>query len=91
MILEVKDCAYFGLYYIEILKSMKMLRELDIHAERETVIPWLTDGDRHLDLLMTAFAEAMDDDPGWECPMVEIYDKETGGKMRVIEGGTKIT
>jgi 2EXR family len=89
MVLQTKDCAYFGFYNMEILKSMKRLRELEIYAERD-VAYWWNEGDRYLNLLMTDFEEAMEADPGWGCPMVRIFDGETGKEMRFIEGGAKI-
>jgi hypothetical protein len=89
MVLQTKDCAYFGFYNMEILKSMKRLRELEIYAERD-VVSWWNEGDRYHNLLMADFEEAMEADPGWECPMVRIFDGETGKEMRFIEGGAKI-
>ena len=74
---------------MEILKSMKRLRELEIYAERG-VAYWWNDEDRYHNLLMADFEEAMEADPGWECPMVRIFDGETGKEMRFIEGGAKI-
>jgi hypothetical protein len=89
MVLQTKDCAYFGFYNMEILMSMKRLRELEIYAERG-VVSWWNDGDRYLNLLMTDFKEAMEADPGWKCPRVKIFDGRTGKEMRFIEGGAKI-
>ena len=89
MVLETKDCAYFGLYNMEILKSMSALRELEIFADRGT-IPWWDEGDRHLTFLMSDFEEAREQDPGWECPRVKFFDSETGKQCRYIEGGAKI-
>jgi hypothetical protein len=89
MVLQTKDCAYFGFYNMDIIKSMKRLRELEIYAERG-VVSWWNDGDRYLNLLMTDFEEAAEADPGWECPRVRIFDGETGKEVRYIEGGAKI-
>jgi hypothetical protein len=89
MVLPTQDCAYFGFYNMEILKGMKRLRLLEIYAKRGVVYSW-NDGNRYLNLLMTDFEEAMEADPGWECPMVKIFDGETGNEMRFIEGGAKI-
>jgi 2EXR family len=89
MVLQTEDCAYFWFHNMEILKSMKRLRELEIYAERG-MVSWWNEGDRHLNLLMADFEEAMEADPGWECPMVRIFDGETGKEMRFIEGGAKI-
>jgi hypothetical protein len=88
MVLQTKDCAYFGFYNMEILKSMKGLKELEIYAERGEVYRWNA-GDRYLSLLTGDFEEAMEVDPGWECPRVRIFD-ETEREVRVIEGGAKI-
>jgi hypothetical protein len=88
MVLQTQDCTYFGLYYMEILKSMKRLRELEIHAERG-VVSWWNNGDLYL-MLTRDFEEAMEVDPGWECPMVRIFDGETGKEMGLIKGGAKI-
>jgi hypothetical protein len=42
-------------------------------------------------LLVRDFEEAMEADPGWVCPIVRIFDGETGKEMRLIEGGAKIS
>lgn len=89
MVLQAKDCAYFGFYNMEVLKSMKRLRELEIYAERG-VGSWWSEGEGYVFLLMRDFKEAMEADPGWECPMVRIFDGETGREVRFIEGGAKI-
>jgi hypothetical protein len=88
MVLQTKDCAYFGFYNMEILKRMKSLRDLEIYADRGVVYRW-NDGDRYLNLLTGDFEEAMEVDPGWECPRVRIFD-EAEREVRVIEGGARI-
>lgn len=74
---------------MEALTSMKRLRDLEIYVESGVVNMW-DDGDRFLNLLMTDFEEAMEADPGWECPVVRIFNGETGKEVRFIEGGAKI-
>ncbi|KFY31581.1 hypothetical protein V493_00969 [Pseudogymnoascus sp. VKM F-4281 (FW-2241)] len=89
MVTDTNDCAYFGFYHMGTLKSMKKLTELEIYAERGLVYG----GDdiyRFIDMLVSEFEDAMEADPGWECPKVTIVDAETGKGVRFIEGGAKI-
>lgn len=90
MVLETQDCAYFGFYNMEYIKQMGKLRELDIYAERGPISSWWNEEERHFNLLMRDFEEAIEADPGWECPRVKIFEGETGKEMRYIEGGARI-
>ncbi|KFY44470.1 hypothetical protein V495_03421 [Pseudogymnoascus sp. VKM F-4514 (FW-929)] len=89
MVTDTKDYAYFGYYHMDTLKSMKKLRELEIYAEKDAV--YGTDAaERYINLLVSEFEDAMEDDPGWECPKIKIFDAQTGKELRFIEGGAKI-
>ncbi|OBT50988.1 hypothetical protein VE04_08551 [Pseudogymnoascus sp. 24MN13] len=89
MITDTKDCAYFGYYHMGTLKSMKRLRVLEIYAEKGLVYGG-DDTDRFINLLVSEFEDAMEADPGWECPKVRIVDAQTGKDLRFIAGGAKI-
>ncbi|KFZ12043.1 hypothetical protein V501_04441 [Pseudogymnoascus sp. VKM F-4519 (FW-2642)] len=82
MITDTKDCAYFGYYHMGTLKSMKRLRELEIYAEKGLVYGG-DDADRFINLLVSEFEDAMEADPGWECPKVRIVDAQTGKDLRI--------
>ena len=74
---------------MEILKNMKALQELEIWARRGAVYRW-DRGDGFIDNLKRDFEEAMEMDPGWECPRVRIFNGETDELGRVIDGGARI-
>ncbi|RDL34603.1 Uncharacterized protein BP5553_07731 [Venustampulla echinocandica] len=88
IVLDTKDCAYFGFYHMETLKNMKRLREFAIYGERGAVVRG-NDGNRYLHFLITDFEEAIDADPDWEYPTVRIFNGQTGKEERVIEGRAK--
>ncbi|RDL35788.1 Uncharacterized protein BP5553_06400 [Venustampulla echinocandica] len=87
LVIHTKDCAYFGLNNMETIKSIKTLRDLEIYAERGEIAAWWNEGDHHFALLVKDFEQTRAADPEWECPMVRIFDAETGKEMRFIEGG----
>lgn len=89
MVTDTKDCAYFGFYHMSTLKSMKSLRDLDIYAETG-LVQGRDGGDRFVNMLVSEFEDAMEADPGWNCPKVRIFDDRTGKILRSIEGGAKI-
>ncbi|KFY08958.1 hypothetical protein V492_05769 [Pseudogymnoascus sp. VKM F-4246] len=89
MVTDTKDVAYFGYYHMSTLKSMKSLRELEIYADKGMVYSG-GGPDRYIDLLVSEFEDAMEEDPGWECPKTKIIDAKTGTALRFIEGGAKI-
>ncbi|KFY95455.1 hypothetical protein V500_02770 [Pseudogymnoascus sp. VKM F-4518 (FW-2643)] len=89
MVTHTKDCAYFGFYHMDTLKRMKALRELEIYAEMNLVYRG-DEPDRFINLLVSEFEDAMEADPGWDCPKIRIIDAQTGKALRFIEGGAKI-
>lgn len=89
MVTHTKDIAYFGFYHMNTLKRMKALRELEIYAEGNLIYRG-DEPDRFINLLVSEFEDAMEADPGWECPKIKIIDAQTGKASRFIEGGAKI-
>lgn len=87
MILEVRDMAYFGHFYMDILKLMEGLKELEIVVwEKQR---WESTG-HHRGILIRDFEEAKILDPGWECPKVKIVTHSTGEEVGSIPGGAII-
>lgn len=68
---------------------MKALQELEIWARKGGVYSW-EQGDNYVNTLKRDFDEAMEMDPGWECPRVRIFNSETGELVKVVEGGARI-
>ena len=90
MVLETKDCGYFGHYNMEILMGMERLRELDVWAQNGEAYRWeRTAGRDYVNILVTDFEEAREMRKGWRCPRVRIFG-ESGNVARVIEGGALI-
>ena len=89
MVLITRDCAYFGFYNMDMLQTMENLRELELFAQKDVSYDW-NNGDRYLNILVAEFEEAREADPGWECPMVRIYDLDSLKQIRFIKGGAKI-
>lgn len=89
MMMDTKDCVYFGYYHMRTLKSMMRLRELEIYVDNGQDYG-MDDGDRSIKILVSEFESTMEFDPGWECPNVRIVDAQTGKELRFIEGGAKL-
>jgi hypothetical protein len=89
MVVETQDCAYFGFYNMQTLTSMEKLKEVDIFAERGWV--YREDNpERYIDIVLREFEEAREANPGWECPIVRIFEFKTGKDLRFFKGGAKI-
>ena len=89
LILDVKDCAYFGHYNMELVKQMKSLKTLDMWADRGANASWDV-RDAYLRYLTQSFEETKEIDPGWECPVVRIFNRESKLLVGNIEGGAVI-
>jgi len=84
MILDVKDVAYFGHFYFDVLMRMRKLKELDLLV-RDELTSWHEEN-YYVNRLIRDFEQAREKDPRWECPRVRIVDKVTG-EIKVIPGG----
>jgi hypothetical protein len=79
MILNVKESAYFSHFNMDFLKQMQPnLKELELVAikgETDTVRSWIR-GDE--EMLWDDFQVAIEMDPEWQYPQVDIVNGETG-------------
>lgn len=89
LMLDVYDCAYFGHFNMDIVKSMKSLEKVDMWADRGDTYSW-NYGDTYMKYLTKAFNETKELDPGWECPEVTVTCMENGLKVDTIAAGAKI-
>ncbi|RDW59602.1 hypothetical protein BP6252_12689 [Coleophoma cylindrospora] len=90
MIIEVSDYSYFGPYYMETLKTMSKLKNLELISSDGVKYSWNQANDQYVWFLQGEFEEAMSADPGWECPRVRIVSLHTGAEMAVVDGGASI-
>jgi hypothetical protein len=86
MIIDVKEAAYFGHFYMDVLMRMAKLKELELRVVEEK-IPWMEDRN-FVDGLIGDFEQARVNTPMWVCPRVRILNKNTGEELTVIPGGT---
>jgi hypothetical protein len=90
MVLETKDCGYFGHYNMEILMGMGRLKELDIWARKGENYSWERSAVRdYVNMLVIDFEGAREMHKGWRCPRVRIFG-ESGEVASVVEGGAWI-
>jgi hypothetical protein len=89
MVLEVRDCTYFGHFNMDILQKMKGLKDLEIITEEAEKYSW-SRGGRFLNNLVGDFEDARTENPGWECPKVRVFSLVTGGETGFISGGALI-
>lgn len=89
VVLEVKDKAYFGHFNMETVKKMSNCKEMKLMVPSGAI--YLADTVRDpLAPLIGSFEDAMREDPGWECPRILIFDKDSGEELSVLEGGASI-
>lgn len=69
--------------------NMKSLREFNIYTEKGVAIRG-RDGDWYLHLLIGSLEEGIESEPGWDCPTIRIFDRQTGKELHLIEGGVRI-
>jgi hypothetical protein len=92
LILYVNDAAYFGHYHMDHLVVMKSLKEIVMWAGHGEIYSWVRDGE-YLIILTRDFHRARrdnratGDNPGWNCPRVEIMHGVKGNRVGLIEGG----
>jgi len=89
LILDVKDCAYFGHFNMGTVKRMRGLRDLDIWTERGYIYS-SNRGDTYINTLIEDFKDAKEMDPGWKCPEVRVFNRDTGRIVGNVEGGPLI-
>jgi len=98
LILDVKDCAYFGHYNMEFVTRMQCLKNLELWADQGENYSWNTsfsNAERpswpaYVSRLLGAFEDAKEINPGWECPDVRIFNRGTGLNVENIKGGALI-
>ncbi|RDL30178.1 uncharacterized protein BP5553_10456 [Venustampulla echinocandica] len=86
MVLDVRDCAYFGHFHIDIIKRMTRLRELEIFVQEGEVYRCPRYG-IYLHSLSGDFQDARAGDPEWDCPHVRILKrgkKEDGEREEIV-------
>lgn len=89
LILDVKDCGYFGHFNMDVVKRMRRLKDLEMWGEKRDGYSWAR-GDAYLNVLLQDFEAAREMDPGWVCPNVRVYNKQSGKQVANIEGGALI-
>jgi hypothetical protein len=96
MILDVKEAAYFSHFNMDFLKQMQPnLKELELVAingetdtlrtdtlRTDTLRSWIR-GD--VEMLWADFKTAIEMDPEWQCPHVNIVNGKTGELVKSIE------
>jgi hypothetical protein len=90
---DVKDPGYFGHLNMGTVTRMRALKELDIWAEQGNVYGWnpgWQTSNNYVNTMMRNFEEAREIDPGWECPVVRIFNKDTKLLVGNVEGGALI-
>jgi len=87
--LQVRDAAYFGHFYMDTLKRMKSLKELDIWAQNPSDAPGWSRPERYISTLAAELEAARELNFWWEVPNVRIFNGETGILDREIEGGVR--
>ena len=68
---------------------MGKLRILDLFTKEGIVYAWHRPG-RYIQALKNDFQGAMMNDPGWECPYVRIWNKDSKELVGEIQGGALI-
>lgn len=89
LILDVRDCAYFGHFNMDNVKRMKNLKTLDMWADRYTITSW-NGADAYVKDLTKCFVETKEIDPGWECPDVRVFNRQSKMLVKTVEGGAAI-
>jgi hypothetical protein len=87
LILDIKDCAYFGHFNMGTVTRMRGLKTVDIWADQGLHTAWSRN---FVQQLMGDFRDAREMDPGWECPKVNIFNRGTGAIVGNIDGGALI-
>ena len=114
MIVDVKDCGYFGHFNMDVVKMMKHLKKIDLWGDKGVTYSWKyvlswqghmsseeievlsfhdafsRTPDRWISQLIENFDEARENDPGWDCPNVRIFNKENNALVHEFEGGAAI-
>ena len=85
----MRDAAYFGHFYMDTLKRMKSLKELEIWAQNPSDAPGWRRPDRYITTLAADFEASREVNFWWEMPNVRIFNGETGMLEREIEGGAR--
>ncbi|KAH6668768.1 hypothetical protein B0J14DRAFT_150130 [Halenospora varia] len=84
MIVEVRDILYFAHYNIETIMKMKKLKSMEI-LTTDGEMPWGR-GNYGAGLIRD-FEGARFEDPGWECPSLEITNIDNGNQLGFFAGG----
>ena len=68
---------------------MSGLKELEIVGRKHEAysVNW---GPGPVGLIVREFVEARKDDPGWECPRVEVFNGDPGNEAQIVPGGALI-
>jgi hypothetical protein len=86
MALDIKDAAYFTHFSIDILKKMQPnLTRLELRVTQLTKMSW-DQGRDYLQKLTDDFRYAIEFDPDWIWPHVDVIDGETGQLSKQIPG-----
>ena len=89
MVLELRDYEYFGYFNMDILRSMRELRRLELRVENGELTRW--DREDFMAVLTRDFREEGEVHPEWDMPLIQIVSKHTGeavtlGKYRAHIG-----